>query len=113
MPAARGELGGVYHRADYPARELTSPASRFYFWRTSTGQEIDLLIERPDERIGVEIKLGTHVESSDWKTLRTALQDLKLTRAYVVNQTEAPYSPFAGVRVLPAEQLLGAAKWTL
>jgi len=45
--------------------------------------------------------------------LRTALQDLKLTRAYVVNQTEAPYSPFAGVRVLPAEQLLGAAKWTL
>jgi hypothetical protein len=31
----------------------------------------------------------------------------------VVNQTEAPYSPFAGVRVLPAKQLLGAAKWTL
>ncbi len=93
--------------------KLASPASRFYFWRTSTGQEIDLLVERPDERIGVEIKLGTHVESSDWKTLRFALDALKLSRTYVVNQTEAPYSPFAGVKVVPAEQLLGAAKWTL
>ncbi len=93
--------------------KLANPASQFYFWRTATGQEIDLLVERPHERIGVEIKVGTYVESSDWKTLRFALDALKLSRAYVVNQTDAPYRPFAGVQVLPAEQLLGAAKWTL
>jgi hypothetical protein len=93
--------------------KLAHPGIRFYFWRTATGQEIDLLVERPNELIGAEIKIGARVESSDWKALRSAMSDLGLARAYVVNQADAPYSPFAGVTVIPAARLLGGAKWTL
>jgi hypothetical protein len=93
--------------------KLVHPNSTFYYWRTATGQEIDLLVERPTERIGIEIKLGTHVAPSDWRTLRYALDVLKLSRAYVVNQTDAPYQPFPGTQVVPAGRLLGASRWNL
>ena len=93
--------------------KLAHPSSRFYFWRTATGQEIDLIVERGGRRIGVEMKVGTRVDPSDWKTLRYAIENLKLARAYVVNQSEAPYSPLAGVEVVPAERLLVSPKWSL
>jgi hypothetical protein len=113
FPATRRKLGGLHHRTDHPPRETRLPHSTFYYWRTAAGQEIDLLVERPTERIGVEIKLGTHIAPSGWRTLRYAFDALKLARAYVVNQTDAPYHPFPGIQVLPAERLLGSSRWNL
>lgn len=33
-------------------------ASNLYFWRDNTGNEIDVVIEKPDTLIPIEIKLG-------------------------------------------------------
>src|SRR5579862_3786379 len=92
--------------------KLAYPASQFYFWRTATGQEVDLIVERGSERIGVEIKVGSHVAGSGFKNLRTAMDDLKLTRAWLVNQADRRYSPLPGIQVIPAQQLL-KGRWTL
>lgn len=93
--------------------KLAHPASRFYFWRTATGVEVDLLVERGDTRIGVEIKLGSRIDPRDWAHLKTALADLKLARAWLVSQTDRTYSPLAGLRVTAAEELLGERTWRL
>ena len=92
---------------------LAHPASRFYFWRTATGQEIDLIVERDREVIGVEIKVGTRIDPGDWKMLQSGLDHLKLARAWLVNQGEAVYSPFAGLQVTNAQRLLAPGKWQL
>jgi len=92
---------------------LTHPASQFYFWRTATGAEIDLLVERGEQRLGIEVKVGTRIDAADWRHLRTAMDELKLARAFVVNQSESAYTPFPGVRVVPAPELLGSQRWKL
>jgi predicted AAA+ superfamily ATPase len=92
--------------------KLAHPGSQFYFWRTATGQEVDLIVERGSERIGIEIKVGSHVAGSDFKNLRIAMDDLHLTRAWLVNQTDRRYSPLPGIQVIPAQQLL-EGRWLL
>ncbi len=92
---------------------LVHPSSRFYFWRTADGYEIDLIVERDREVIGVEIKVGTRIDPRDWKALQYALENLKLARAWLVNQGEATYSPLEGIQVTSAEQLFTASKWRL
>lgn len=42
---------------------------KYFFWRDSTGNEIDLLIERAQEVLAVEIKSGKTIHSSFFKTL--------------------------------------------
>jgi len=93
--------------------KLAHPESRFYFWRTATGQEVDLIVERPRRRVGIEIKLGSRVDPADWKTLRYAIDALHLDRAYLVNQADKPYSPLPGLEVVPAGRLMGATRWDL
>lgn len=92
---------------------LQHPESQFYFWRTATGLEIDLVIERGGERIGVEIKVGSHVSSADWRTLRESIDELRLTRAWLVNQADSRYAPMPGLEVIPATELLSRADWRL
>jgi hypothetical protein len=92
---------------------LVHPASRFYFWRTATGVEIDLLIDRGTRKIGFEIKVGTKVAPADWRHLRTGIDELKLDAAILVNQGASSYSPLPGLRVIPAADLLGQEKWAI
>jgi predicted AAA+ superfamily ATPase len=47
------------------ARWNQGQRSNLYFWRTNTGQEIDLLIETAGQLTPVEIKSG-HTFASDW-----------------------------------------------
>lgn len=49
---------------------------RFFFWRDSTGNEIDLLIERDQELLAVEIKSGKTIHPDFFKTL-TLFKKLK------------------------------------
>jgi hypothetical protein len=53
-----------------------------YFWATHQGAELDLLLLRGERRIGVEFKRADVPTVS--RSMRTALQDLKLERLYVV-----------------------------
>jgi predicted AAA+ superfamily ATPase len=53
-----------------------------YFWATHQGAELDLLLLRGEQRIGVEFKRADVPTVS--RSMRTAFQDLKLERLYVV-----------------------------
>ncbi len=93
--------------------KLAHPESQFYFWRTATGLELDLLIERGSRRIGVEIKVGSQVAGGDLRKLRTAKDELQLARVYLVNQSRQRYAPFRGAEVVPAAEFLSQAPWKL
>ena len=56
-----------------------------YFWRTHAGAEVDLLLDMPDRRVLVEIKLGGVSDGRELKALRTALDDLEASEGWVVS----------------------------
>lgn len=49
---------------------LSGSASSAHFWRTSTGSEVDLVLERGMQVVGIEIKAGATVRWSDTSGLR-------------------------------------------
>ena len=75
-----------------------------YFWATHAGAELDLLMFKDGQRVGVEFK------RSDAPTLtasmRVALQDLALDALYVVYPGPRRYSLAERVQALPLQALL-------
>lgn len=57
---------------------------KFYFWRDSTGNEIDLLIERGQDLLAVEIKSGKTIHSDFFKTLNYFRKIKPDTQSYLV-----------------------------
>ena len=88
------------------ALERVRPASRCWFWRTATGQEVDLLIDHGQRQVPIEIKLQTTPASDDAKTVRMCMSDLGLARGYVVHAGRERYSLGQGVTAVPAMDLL-------
>ena len=87
---------------------MARPALReaeWYFWRTHTGAELDLLAIRGRQRIGFEFKHGRSPGLTP--SMRIALADLKLDRLVVVHAGSETYSlgdrvtacPLAAVRI--------------
>jgi len=74
-----------------------------YFWRTTNGAELDLLIVRGRRRIGFEIKRTK--APSFTPSMRSALADLKLQRLYVLHAGEHTFDLAPRVRAVPASQL--------
>jgi uncharacterized protein len=66
---------------------LSHPTSRAFFWRTSAGAEIDLLLDRGSERVAVEIKAGRGDDARAVRTLRDAMPDVDAARAWIVDQS--------------------------
>lgn len=64
-----------------------------YFYRTSNGNEIDLVLERGRRRLAFEIKASTapKVTNGFWR----ALDDLQAERAMIIAPVDMPY-PFRG-----------------
>ena len=62
-----------------------------YFYRSSSGNEIDLLLEKGDRRMAVEFK--TSVAPKPTRGLYQALNDLGIEEAWIIAQTEDSY-PF-------------------
>ena len=63
---------------------------RGYFYRSSSGCEIDLVLEKGRKRIAVECKASTAPELS--KGFYNALEDLKISETRVIAPVEAPYA---------------------
>jgi len=76
-----------------------------WFWRTSDGHEIDLLIEEAPERfVTVEVKAAAQVSPSDVKAnaiLRREYGPDCISRAYLVCRTEQPYPLPDGTQAIP------------
>jgi uncharacterized protein len=84
---ARGASWEGFVIEDLLRREkLAHPGSQGYFWRTAAGAEIDLVLDRPHERVAVEIKAGRGDDARALRTLREAMPDVAAARAWIVDQ---------------------------
>lgn len=92
------QLISIFQRAE--------PNSQPYFWRTSQGHEIDLVIDLGTERIPFEVKLHSAPTAQDAASLVQCMRDLKLARGYLVHSGRQHYSLGNGVTALSADLIL-------
>lgn len=81
------------------------PGAQIGFYRTAAGAEIDMVIETPSAKIGIEIKFSSSPKPT--KGFWQALQDLAIERAFVVAPVERRYPLASGVEVLPVWDVAG------
>jgi predicted AAA+ superfamily ATPase len=70
-----------------------------YFWATHQGAEIDLLMLRGSRRVGVEIKRGD--APSLTPSMRIALEDLRLSKLWIIYPGELRYNLNDRVTAIP------------
>jgi predicted AAA+ superfamily ATPase len=75
--------------------QLHDPTAQGFFYRTHTGQEVDLLLQVRGKLLPIEIKLGLAVP--DLRGLETCMRDLGLRDGYVVNLSRDPVSLRRGI----------------
>ena len=84
---ARGASWEGFVAEDILRRErVARPGSQGCFWRTLAGAEIDLLLDRGDARVAIEIKAGRGGAPRTLRVLREALPDVDAQRAWIVDQ---------------------------
>lgn len=84
---------------------LERPGTEAFFWRTSAGAEVDLLLVEGQRITPIEIKLGAEVRPQSLAALRQCMSDLGLERGYVVSSSAEPRKLGRGIEVLPWETL--------
>ncbi len=85
---------------------LYVPGSRFWYWRTQAGAEVDLLIEKTGTIIPIEIKLHSSPSKDMTRGLVSCMNDLKIQKGYIVYPGNNEYSLGKGITVLPLEKVL-------
>lgn len=88
---------------------LERPGTEAFFWRTSAGAEVDLLLVQGQSITPVEIKLGAEVRPQSLAALRQCMSDLGLERGYVVSSAAEPRKLGRGIEVLSWETLANGA----
>ena len=63
---------------------LAHPFTRFFFWRTATGQEADLILDRGTRRIAIEIKANSATNPHDARKLEAILDDVGADAGWLV-----------------------------
>jgi uncharacterized protein len=74
-----------------------------YFWATQSGAELDVLVMAGGKRYGVEVKYKDAPGMT--KSMRVALEDLKLERLFVVYPGLESYRLEARVEAVPAARI--------
>jgi predicted AAA+ superfamily ATPase len=74
--AREGSLLETFAVSDIIAWDGLSAQSRYSFWRTSAGAEVDLVIERGDTVVAIEFKSASGLRWSDLSGLRALRGDL-------------------------------------
>jgi len=74
------------------------------FYRTSSGSEIDLILEKGKRRIAVECKVSTSpgLNRGFWN----AMNDLKFEEAWIIAPVKDTYPAERGVRVAPLQKFI-------
>ena len=83
---------------------LRAPAQQCFHWSTHTGAELDLLVMAGSRRYGFEVKRSEAPRLT--KSMRSALETLRLDRLDVVHSGTGRYRLAPGVRALPAGELV-------
>jgi len=93
---------------DQVVRRLNVGRHECFFWATHSGAELDLLVVRPKRRLGFEFKLSS--SPSFTPSMRTALEDLRLTSLDVVYPGNQVFPLSPRVRAVGLSRLLEAVK---
>jgi len=64
----------IYHHLNVLA-QLITPKPRLFYWRTTTGQEVDFVLEWGRKLVAVEVKLSNKPKFADAEILRVFLND--------------------------------------
>jgi len=88
------------------AEQLHRPGSRFYFYRTYAGAEIDLIVDRGQERIGFEFKCALSATKKDFSTLRAGISDGIIHKGCLVYLGERNYPVGDRIHVVGGEYFL-------
>lgn len=86
--------------------ELHHTGSKYWFYRTHTGSEIDLIIDRGQRRVGVEFKAGVAIEARDWAHLQAGIGDGVIHRGIVAHNGSRSFRVSAEITAVPAAKLL-------
>lgn len=89
---------------DQIIRHVGARAEECFFWGTHAGAELDLLIVRGRKRLGFEIKRTSAPKVTP--SMRSAVQDLKLTRLDVLYAGEHTFPLGEKLRAVPLCHLL-------
>ena len=84
--------------------QLHDRAAQGFFFRTHTGQEIDLVLRLRGAFLPIEIKLG--LTPPDTRGLESCMRDLSLRRGYVVNLSAKPVEIRPGIWMCGLRHLL-------
>jgi uncharacterized protein len=76
-----------------------------YFWATHASAELDLLLFKGQQRVGVEFKRMDAPKVTP--SMRIAMQDLKLDRLYVVYPGLHRYPLADAIEAVPLSALIG------
>ncbi|MFZ3079883.1 MAG: ATP-binding protein [Bellilinea sp.] len=79
-----------------------------YFWGTHSGAELDLLLLKDGERIGVECKRMDAPRLTP--SMRAAMHDLELSKLLVIYPGTKSYPLAENIQVIPLADLAGAGK---
>jgi uncharacterized protein len=83
----RGASWETFVLEDIIRRErLNHPHTQVFFWRTATGDEVDLVLERGSRLIPVEIKVGHGGKTRDARKLQNTARDLGARTAWIIDQ---------------------------
>jgi predicted AAA+ superfamily ATPase len=105
-PARGNSFEGFMIQQIAALEDLRHPGSAFYFFRTHSGSEIDLLIDRGSQRVGFEFKAGVATDTDDWKHLQAGIDEGVIHRGYVVYNGMREFPVSDKISVIPATQIL-------
>jgi hypothetical protein len=88
------------------AFEREAPGAQASFFRSATGSEVDLVLQRGTDVVPFEIKVHSSPGPESLKGLVRLLADLGLPRGYVIARSREDYSLGNGITVLSARRLL-------
>ncbi|PIZ32694.1 MAG: hypothetical protein COY39_04845 [Alphaproteobacteria bacterium CG_4_10_14_0_8_um_filter_37_21] len=77
--------------------------TRYYFWRTQAGAELDLYVLKDGKKIGFEIKLSDVPTIT--KSMKTAMNDLNLDHLYIVNLSNDFYQKSDRITVVGIKKI--------
>jgi hypothetical protein len=115
IPSQNDLLGHPVYGASWEGFVIESviaatPDWRHFFYRTATGVELDLVIEKGSRTIGIECKANTAPNPA--KGFRQALRDLNISEVYIVAPVENSYPIEQGIQVVSVLELLARIQET-
>lgn len=103
------EAGGIFETMVYlhlnALAQLLVPKPRLFYWRTTTGNEVDFVLEWGRKLLAVEVKLSSTPKFSDVETLRLFMDEYPETSACIL--------VYAGDEVKMMHEKIAAIPWFL